>query len=300
MSPPPPANESTSPARKTAAASAAKAGENGALTPDSSGFANLGPMPFRRDRLFGKGGMLPSFAAALAFYFLVSLVPFLIIVSKSANWLFAANVIPDLAAFLRELLPPESRLRPDAIAAAVSGRGVGLASTALAVWTAAAGMNELARMVHYVSSDSARPHPGGWRRRAKSLGLLGVWTLAVVSIAVLLALGPLVRAASGGTGVLFLRYPAAAAFAYAAFAFTYVYVPTKENRPRWRAASSGALLATALWTVDCVVFAVILPRAWKVSAFHGALGSALATLVWAYWGCWGVIFGACWTAAQDA
>ena len=40
------------------------------------------------------------------------------------------------------------------------------------------GANELARAVHYVFSDERRPHPGGWLRRVKSLGLLGICGLA--------------------------------------------------------------------------------------------------------------------------
>ena len=51
----------------------------------------------------------------------------------------------------------------------------------------------------------------------------------------------------------------------------------------------------------CFVFAYFLPQVWRVSLFHGVLSSALATLIWAYCGCWGVILGACSAAAlRDA
>ena len=67
-------------------------------------------------RLQGKFTMLPSFAAAMAFYFLVSLVPFLIVVSRGVAAVFSANLMPELLAFLRDVLPPESKFRPDALA----------------------------------------------------------------------------------------------------------------------------------------------------------------------------------------
>jgi membrane protein len=267
-------------------------------------------MKFVPRRLNGKLGMLPSFAAAMAFYFLVSLVPFLIVVSKALAWAFSMNLTPQLAAFLRDVLPPESRMRPEAVSAAVqagSGTGLGLASTVVAIATASSGMNELARAVHFIFSDPERPNPGGWRRRLKSLGLLAVWTVAIVFTAVFLVLLPVARAALARVGgeaipqilAADVRYPAAFALLLAAFVVTYYFVPERAHRPSWRAAAQGALLAAGAWLGTCFVFAYFLPRVWGVSLFHGVLGSALATLVWAYCGCWGVLLGACWAALVE-
>lgn len=261
-------------------------------------------------RLQSKVPMLPSFAAAMAFYFVVALIPFLIVVSKAVAGLFSANLIPELAGFLREVLPPESRLRPEALAAAVQGgRGSAAVGTLVAAWTASSGLNEMARAVHFVFSDARRPSPGGWLRRLKSVGLLAVWTVAIGFTAVFLVMIPLARetmARYAGRSDLpqilaaVVRYPVAVALMLAAFVVTYAYVPEPEHRPRWRAAFLGGVVATLVWTGTCVTFAYLLPRVWGVSLFHGVLSSALATLVWAYCGCWGVILGAGWAAAVGA
>lgn len=259
-------------------------------------------------RLENKLGMLPSFAAAMAFYFLVSLVPFLVVFSKAAAWLFQANLTPEVVALLRQLLPPESQLRPDAIVesvAAGSGRGLGPVSTLIALWTATSWLNETGRAVHYVFSDPERPHPGGWTRWFKSFLLLAVWVLAIVAAAVFLVLVPLAQSeltrwgAQRLAGLLgaSLHYPAAFLLIFAAFWLTFVLVP--DRRVSRLAALTGALLATAWWTGTCAVFAYLLPRVWRVSLFHGALSSALATLAWAYCGAWGVLLGASWAARAD-
>jgi membrane protein len=259
-------------------------------------------------RLEGKLPMLPSFAAAMSFYFVVSLIPFLIVVSKCVAWLFSANLTPELAGLLRDLLPPESRLRPEAVTAAVGGArgGLGLASTFVAAWTASGGLNEMARAVHFVFSDALKPHPGGWRRRLKSLVLLVIWTLAISAAAVFLVLIPLVRESLGSLGANpalpaalgpGVRYPIAFALLFGAFTLTYAYVPQDEHRPTWPAAASGGFAAALWWMATCWIFAYFLPQVWRVSLFRGMLSSALATLVWAYCGCWGVIVGACWAAA---
>lgn len=255
--------------------------------------------------------MLPSFAAAMAFYFLVSLVPFLIVVTRTVAWFFSTNLAPDLAGFLREVLPPESHLHPDALAAAISaggGHGLGAASTFVAAWTATSGMNELARGVHFIFSDEKRPHPGAWLRRLKALGLLGIWTAAIGATAILLVLVPVARDAmarmGGGVDVpnflaAAVRYPVAISLMLAAFTLTYAFIPEPAHRPRWRGAALGGFVAAVAWTATCVVFSFLMPRIWGVSLFHGIMSSALATLAWAYCGCWGVLAGACVSAALE-
>jgi membrane protein len=259
-------------------------------------------------RLEGKFAMLPTFAAAMAFYFVVSLVPFLIVVSKAVAWVFSANLTPELAGFLREVLPPESRLRPEAISAAVQGRGLGAISTLVAIWTASSGFNEMARAVHFIFSDSRRPHPGGWVRRLKAVGLLGIWTLAISATAVSLVIFPIARESLAHLGAgralpptaAALRYPLAITLMFAAFTLTYAFVPEPQHRPRWSPAAWGGLVAATAWTGTSLVFAFLMPRVWGVSLFQGVLSSALATLIWAYCGCWGVLFGACCAAVFDA
>ena len=259
-------------------------------------------------RLENKLGMLPSFAAAMAFYFLVSLVPFLVVFTKVVAWLFSANLTPDVVALLRQVLPPESQLRPDAIVesvAAGSGWGLGPVSTFVAVWTGTGGLNEMGRAVHYVFSDPDRPHAGGWIRWFKSFVLLGVWVLAITAAALFLVLMPLAQTELTRIGAVRvanllgegMHYPAAGVTIFLAFWLTFVFVP--ERRVSRFAAFSGALLAAAWWMGTCALFAYLLPRVWRVSLFHGALSSALAILGWAYCAAWGVLLGASWAARAD-
>ena len=119
----------------------------------------------------------------------------------------------------------------------------------VAAYTATSGLNELARAVHYIFSDENRPHPGGWMRRLKSLGLLGIWTVAIGATAIFLVMIPIARdavfSASPGGRIPFLlsadfRYPAAFVLMFAAFVGTYEFVPDQEHRPRWSAAARSS------------------------------------------------------------
>lgn len=252
--------------------------------------------------------MLPSFAAAMAFYFLVSLVPFLIVVSRGVAAVFSANLTPELLSFLRDVLPPESKFRPDALASSIQqgSHGLAAASTVLAVWTASSGLNEMTRAVHFLFSDPARPDPGGWRRRGKAFGVLAIWAIAIGAAAVAFVMLPLAQSELrrlGAGGLLpqafasVYRYPTAFTMLFAAFASTYVFVPQKS--PSWRAAAVGAAVAAATWSGVSLLFAYLLPKVWHVSLFNGALSSVLALLIWAYCGAWGVLLGAIVTVRVD-
>lgn len=259
-------------------------------------------------RLEGKLGMLPSFAAAMAFYFLVSLVPFLVVFTQVVAWLFKANLTPEIVALLRQLLPPESALSPQAVIESVnasSGWGLGPTSTLVALWTGTGGLNEMARAVHYVFSDPERPHTGGWTRWFKSFVLLGLWVAAIVAAALWLVLLPLVQSELSRIGAHRMSvalgsrfsFPGAGMMIFLAFWLSFVFIP--DRRVSRLAALSGAALATGWWLGTCALFAYLLPRVWRVSLFHGALSSALAILGWAYCAAWGVLLGASWAARAD-
>lgn len=259
-------------------------------------------------RLRGKFTMLPSFAAAMAFYFLVSLVPFLIVVCRGVAAVFSANLAPELVGFLRDVLPPESKLRPDALVASVQvgSHGLAAASTLLAIWTASSGLNEMTRAVHFVFSDPERPHPGGWGRRGKAFGVLAIWAVAIGVGAVAFVLLPLAQGQLTrlGAGPILprafasvVRYPAAFAMLLFAFASTYVFVP--EKSPSWGSAAQGGIVAAVCWSGVSMLFSYLLPKVWHVSLFNGAMSSILAILFWAYCGAWGVLIGAMWTVRVD-
>lgn len=259
-------------------------------------------------RLQGKFDMLPSFAAAMAFYFLVSLVPFLIVVSRGVAFVFSANVTPELLAFLRDVLPPESGFGPEKFAGTigVGSGGFAVVGTVLALWTASSGLNEVTRAVHFLFSEPDRPLFDGWRLRGKAFGVLGIWALAAGALAVAFVIlpvlqGELTRLGAGrllppAFGSMY-RYPAAFAMVFAAFAATYVFVPKKS--PSWRSAAAGAAAAAACWSGVSLTFAYLLPKVWQVSVFHGAMSSVLAVLMWAYCGAWGILLGAAVTVRLD-
>lgn len=251
-----------------------------------------------------KIGWLGSFAAALAFYFVMCLVPFLVVAMTLMGGLFSFDIGPQIATIIGEMIPPESRLDPQTILASVrkgSSSGLMTVSFLLAVWTSTNFMNELARAIHFIFAESMDDMSGGWVRRLKSLVLLLVWVLALIVTALLLVIAPIIewhlshlRFMSGLAmqSWSLAYYVVAFLLMYGAIYLTYRLVPSRPLP--WRLVCQGCWIAVIGWLGTSFVFAKIMPDIWQASAFKGALSSILATLVWAYACAWSLLLGACW------
>lgn len=79
---------------------------------------------------------------------------------------------------------------------------------------------------------------------------------------------------------------------FGTFYLTYFLVPAK--RYKTNLVAEGSLLASTGWIVCSLIFVKVMPLILKTSAAYIALGSIVATLLWAQACAWSVIIGACW------
>jgi len=56
----------------------------------------------------------------------------------------------------------------------------------------------------------------------------------------------------------------------------------------------GAAMGAVGWILVSFIFSRLLPQMWNQSAIYGALGSLIATMIWAYATAWVMVLGACW------
>jgi len=276
------------------------------LRPDEPSLSFAGMM-FKKllgPSLSVKIGWLGSFAAALAFYFILCLVPFLVVTMSVMGNLFSVDIGPQVAIIISEMIPPESRIDPQTVLDSVkkgSGSGLMTVSFLLAVWTSTNFMNELARAIHFIFAESMDDMSGGWARRVKSFILLLVWVLALIVTALLLVVAPIVEwhlshlryiSSLAMQGWALAHYGLAFFLMFVAVYLTYRLVPTRPIP--WRLVCQGCWIAVIGWLGTSFVFAKVMPAIWAASAFKGALSSILATLFWAYSCAWSLLLGACW------
>lgn len=254
--------------------------------------------------LSAKLGFLGSFAAAVAFYFVTSMVPFLALGLVGAGAVLRTNMTPEFVEIFNNMVPVGVRVTPEMMERTLvhfTEGGLAVASLVLAMWTSANFMNEVARALHFIFADGVDLKAGGWRRRLKSLVLMLVWLATLMVLALLLVLTPFLQALFGWlTGqadlsdhlVSVLRYAAAVAVLFYAIRLTYTVIP-KERPPRGLVIQ-GAALATAGWIGSGWGFTQVIGPLWAQSYLHGAVGAVLLTLLWAYVCAWTLLAGAMW------
>lgn len=248
-----------------------------------------------------------SFAAEMAFFFAMSLVPFLGLTAVAAvSWLPDEIGVP-LATALVQVFPAEASVDAAALDRFVgSARGGGwlAAGVLLALWTSFRFMVSSLRALAFLATGRL----GGWREGLRtvlsSLLLMLVWMVALLGAAFGVLASPAIRESmrdlhGGVTGELagrLLPQAPGVAMLLLAIMLTYLAIPGLAVRPR-RAAWTAAL-ATAGWLAVAWAFTGLVPGLWRGRDLYGALGSFLLFLLWCYASAWVLLLGGLLTAAR--
>jgi membrane protein len=261
--------------------------------------------------LFSKADRLGTYAAALAYCFVLSLVPFLAVtfavgleISKELDLtqLYAEHYVKVLG----DIIPMENTLDTERIFKAVEnsthdkqGKLV-IIGLIVAMYTSFNLMNQINRTLLFIFDDPRRPSEWNWTVVVKTIALLFIWmclllliSISAVEAAVLRHLldhflfSSLSKALATASHVLVMI-----AALFGTFYLTYYLVPTRRHKNRY--VVEGSLLASCGWIVCSLIFAYVVPKLLQTSAAFIALGSVVAILLWAQACAWSIIVGACW------
>jgi len=258
--------------------------------------------------LFSKADRLGTYAAALAYCFVLSLVPFLavtfavgmeILTQLAMNKDYARHY----AEVLGDIIPMENPQDTERIFTAVEHSTQGGLVTIgfiLAVYTSFNLMTQIIRTLHFIFDDERLSQQWSWTVVMKTFTLFLIWMclLLLISISAMemgvlrhlldqFVLSSLSRQLVRATQVLFVI-----AALFGTFYLTYALVPTKRHKTN--VVVEGSLLASSGWILSSLIFAYVMPQILKASAAYIALGSVVATLLWAQACAWSIILGACW------
>ncbi len=239
-------------------------------------------------------------AAALSYYFVLSLFPALILLSAIVAYLPVPDLFGQALAFMGRFLPSDSmglvrRVLADVI---TPNRGaflsVGLLGT---LWAASGGFSaaiEALNVAYDVEDD--RPF---WKTRPLALGLAFViGALLLVALSVMIVgprFGVWLAAKVHLSAVFALLWPyihwsIAVGFAILAVEALYFWAPNVKQR--FLATLPGAILAVACWIGLSYLLGIYFRSFANFNKTYGTFGAAVALMTWLYWTGFAMLVGA--------
>lgn len=250
--------------------------------------------------LFSRLFLCGTFAAEIAFFFALSMVPFAALTAMAAvSWLPSGLGEP-LAATVVQVFPSEAGLDAAAIERWVgSARGTGWLAlgVGMAVWTTFRFMWSCLGALGFLASGRTQ----GWKRGLVTaisvIPLMVVWMLTVLAAAFGLLVAPGVHEAlshaPAGSATAMLRaalpHLSGVLMLVVALACTYRAAPGLSGR--WGRLVFAATLTAATWLAVGFAFTRMIPFLWEGRDLYGALGSFLLFLLWCYANAWVLLLG---------
>jgi membrane protein len=240
-----------------------------------------------------------SFAAEMAFYFALSLVPFLGLTAVAAVVWLPPGLGGPLADSVIRNLAPEAGLDAAAISGWVGSVQISgwlAVGVLLAVWSSFRFMAACVRALAKLGGVE----PVNWRHRLRSIGsalfLLLVWMLALLLLSFVILIAPPLEEtldqggwlAQGTLSARGLSRTMAALVLLLVIALTYRTIPGTQARG-WRLwLVSG--LATGGWIAAGWVVTSLVPSLLQGQTLYGALGTFVLFLLWSYVNAWVLLF----------
>jgi membrane protein len=221
-------------------------------------------------------------AAALGFFAMLALFPFLIGAVSLASLLMNPRTVEILVSDLAEVAPPDvTRLVGEQLRGLVRAGSSSILtlSTFGAYWAASGGMGALMRALNRIEEvEETRPI---WKTKGISLltTLVAVGFLLTAAI-VAVATPAVARAVGGplGTLISWMRLPFAGALAVFSWEVLYHLLPNRR-RP-FRLASPGSIVAVILWLAASWGFSTYVVNFGRYDVTYGALGAVVVLLLW--------------------
>ena len=228
----------------------------------------------------------PTWAAAIAYYSLLSLFPLLLAAGSIASYFVDPNwAVLQATALLGDFLP-KGRLAIEGIVktSIQAGRGAGLLFILPLIWTGTLVFGTITKALNVVF-EVERRHSFLKRMLVRFVMLLtlgGVFLLALSS-------SPLLRLLNFTLGILpvgreFIAQvvitAVPAVLVLLAFLLAYRFVPTR--RPGWRAALIGAVVAMLLFVAAKPLFLGYIFALTRQNVVYGSLAGIVAAVLWAW------------------
>jgi membrane protein len=239
-------------------------------------------------------------AAALSYYFVLSLFPALIFLSAVVAYLPVPDLFGQALGLMARFIPPDSmglvrRILADVV---TPNRGAFLSFGILGtLWAASGGFSaaiEALNVAYDVQDD--RPF---WKTRPLAVGLaLTIGGLLLLTLAVMIVgprFGEWLASRVHLSNVFVFLWPFihwSIAIAFTILAVEALYYLAPNVKQRFLATLPGAMLAVGCWIALSYLLGFYFRHFANFNKTYGTLGAGIALMVWLYWTGFAILVGA--------
>ncbi len=225
---------------------------------------------------------LMDVAAALTFYGVLALFPFLLFLVTLTGVALQPHQVEQFIREVSQVAPEDaSRIIAQQIRDINRGHNLGLLTVGFvgAIWSASGGIVSLMdglNALHHV--HDSRPF---WKTRAIAIGTtLGGGSLVLLAALVGVVAGPVASAFGGPVArvVQWLRLPVAGLLITLVWATLYQVLP--DVKQRFRLLTPGSLVAVGGWLLASWGFSFYVAHFGEYNKTYGAIGGAIVMLLW--------------------
>lgn len=245
-----------------------------------------------------------GFAAQMSFYFLLSIVPIILIISQIVTSLFSR----DLEEAVGWLVEYTGRNLPTEVESLLTGGGSGTLSAVfviVALWASSKAQFSMMRITNFVLTGGKTTGKGYLKDRIRAVKTMGITILTIIFSIVVMIYGEVILNLtfkllelniSSARIWLVLRWPVAIILYFFMISYNYYMLPSvkvtyKSVIPGSIFSAVGLLVVSGFYATYTVKFA-------RYNVIYGSLATIVAMLIWFYLIAWvltlGVLFNRVW------
>lgn len=239
-----------------------------------------------------------GFAAQLSFYFILALVPIILLISQVLTMIFKQD-LEDAIGWLMDYFGNSSIARQ--IENLVIGNGGGATSLVfiiIAVWAASRVQFSMMRITNYTFSEGQSTGKGFLRDRLRAFATMGLTILTIIFAIVVLLYGDVILSAvlkiigkeSDATDIwMVLRWPIAIVLYFLMISFNYYVLPMR--RMKFREVIPGSIFASIGLLAVSYLYSKYAFSIANYNLLYGSLATIVAMLFWFYFLAWVLFLG---------
>lgn len=248
-----------------------------------------------------------GFAAQLSFYFLLSIVPILILISQILSMIFEQD-LEDAVGWLMDYFgnSPMAQQIEGLVLGSGSGSGaMSVVFVVVAIWAASRAQFSLMRITNFTFTEGQSTGRGFIWDRIRAMKTMAMILIIIIFAIVVLMYGDVIlklalkifgKEAAAGQIWLILRWPIAIVLYF--FMISYIYYVLPSEKVKYKDIIPGSVFAAVGLLLVTAIYSKYVASVANYNVLYGSLATIVALLFWFYFLAWvlglGVLFNKVW------